>query len=275
MRKVWVPLACLALVTPTLAFAQVGAMKDHMADVSTHLSAGQTPDANCAATPIACGQTITGSLASGDCQLNDGTFVDYYQFAGTNGESITATMTANAFTPAIQLLNPASQSVTGNNGPGTAQVKFTLNSTGNWTISANNAATTQQTGGYTMNLTCGSTNNTCPQNATTLCIGGGRFSVKATFDAGSGNSGNAQAVGLTSDTGYLWFFEASNVEAVVKVIDGCALNGHYWIFAGGLTNVNVVMTVTDLQTGAQRTYTNPANTTFEPIQDTSAFSTCP
>jgi hypothetical protein len=30
------------------------------------------------------------------------------------------------------------------------------------------------------------------------------------------------------------------------MIDGCGLNGHYWVFAGGLTNVKVVLTVTDM-----------------------------
>jgi pseudomonalisin len=115
----------------------------------------------------------------------------------------------------------------------------------------------------------------CVASVTTLCLDKNRFEVKATFDAGNGNSGTAQTVALSDDTGYLWFFAASNVEAVVKVLDGCALGGHYWVFAGGLTNVNVVMRVRDSQTGAVQTYVNPSSTTFLPIQDTAAFSTCP
>jgi pseudomonalisin len=115
----------------------------------------------------------------------------------------------------------------------------------------------------------------CVANASTLCLVGGRFAVTATYNAGSSGSGTAQVVDLTDDTGYLWFFDASNVETVVKVLNGCAVGGHYWFFAGGLTNVNVVITVTDSQTGAFRTYTNPQSTAFLPIQDTAAFSTCP
>lgn len=80
---------------------------------------------------------------------------------------------------------------------------------------------------------------------------------------------------LTADTGYLWLFAAANVEAVVKVIDGCALGGHYWVFAGGLTNVNVVIKVRDTKTGAVQTYVNPLGTPFQPIEDTAAFATCP
>jgi hypothetical protein len=115
---------------------------------------------------------------------------------------------------------------------------------------------------------------TCTGDANTLCLGGLRFKVTATFDTGHGNAGNAHVTQLTADTGYLWFFDAANVEAVVKVIDGCGLGGHYWVFAGGLTNVQAVITVTDLQTGAVKTYTNPQGRAFAPIQDTSAFA-CP
>ncbi len=115
----------------------------------------------------------------------------------------------------------------------------------------------------------------CVANATTLCLFGGRFAVTATYNAGVSGSGNAQVVDLTDDTGYLWFFAAANVELVIKVLDGCALGGHYWVFAGGLTNVNVVITVTDSQTGDFKTYTNTQGAAFQPIQDTAAFSTCP
>jgi hypothetical protein len=41
------------------------------------------------------------------------------------------------------------------------------------------------------------------------------------------------------------------------------------------TDVNVILTVTDTQTGAIQTYTNPQGTPFQPIQDTNAFATCP
>jgi len=115
----------------------------------------------------------------------------------------------------------------------------------------------------------------CTPSSTALCLNTGRFKVTATFDAGSSGSGDAQVVRLTPDTGYLWFFANSNVEAVIKVLNGCSFGGYYWVFAGGLTNVNVVMTVTDTQTGTKKSYTNPPNTTFQPIQDTAAFATCP
>jgi hypothetical protein len=66
------------------------------------------------------------------------------------------------------------------------------------------------------------------------------------------------AVGLTSDTGYFWFFSAGNIELVIKVVDGRPVNGHYWVFYGALTDVEVSITVTDTATGAIRTYFKPA-----------------
>jgi len=62
---------------------------------------------------------------------------------------------------------------------------------------------------------------------------------------------------------------------VIKVLNACGFNSRYWTFAGGLTDVNVVMTVTDTQTGAITIYTNPQAISFQPIQDTDAFATCP
>jgi hypothetical protein len=89
-----------------------------------------------------------------------------------------------------------------------------------------------------------------------------------------GRSGPGRAVALTGDTGYFTFFDAANVEVLVKVLNGCGLNSRYWTFAGGLTDVNVILTVTDTQTGSVQTYTNPQGTPFQPIQDTNAFATC-
>ena len=117
--------------------------------------------------------------------------------------------------------------------------------------------------------------STCTPSATTLCLGtGGRFKVEATYDTGT-QSGQAQTVKLTDDSGYLWFFDASNVEAVVKVLDACGYNSRYWVYAGGLTDVQVVLTVTDTKTGTVKTYANPQKTAFQPIQDVNAFATCP
>jgi virginiamycin B lyase len=115
----------------------------------------------------------------------------------------------------------------------------------------------------------------CLTDATTLCLNNGRFRVAADWRTRDGSSGQGSAVSLTPDSGYFWFFDAANIEVVVKVLNGCGLNSRYWTFAAGLTDVNVILTVTDTQTGAIRTYTNPQGAPFQPIQDTDAFAACP
>jgi hypothetical protein len=114
----------------------------------------------------------------------------------------------------------------------------------------------------------------CTANATTLCLNNSRFKVQVQWTTGDGSTGPGQAVAVTGDTGYFWFFSPNNVEMVLKAVEGCAFNSSYWVFAGGLTNVNVVTTVTDTQTGVVRSYVNPQNVPFQPLQDTSAFA-CP
>jgi len=116
----------------------------------------------------------------------------------------------------------------------------------------------------------------CVAGGTNLCLSSNRFRVAATFRApNSGPSGNAQGVTLTPDSGYFWFFDPANVELTVKVLNGCAINNHYWVYAAGLTNVNVVLTVTDTQNGQVKSYTNPQGRTYVAVLDSSAFATCP
>ena len=116
----------------------------------------------------------------------------------------------------------------------------------------------------------------CTPDLHTLCFDQGRFSARAGFQLTPlGPVAPAHAVTLTDQTGYFWFFDPANVELMVKVLDGCSISNAYWVFASGLTNVGVSLTVKDLQSGEQQVYTNLASVPFAPIQDTGAFHTCP
>lgn len=106
-------------------------------------------------------------------------------------------------------------------------------------------------------------------------LAGDRFKVSLQWMDESLTRGNGMPVVLTDDTGYFWFFNRSNVETVVKVLNGCTINGHFWVFAGGLTNVEAELRVEDTQTGQVSLYNNNLNNPFQPIQDTTAFATCP
>jgi len=116
----------------------------------------------------------------------------------------------------------------------------------------------------------------CVADARTLCLNEGRFEIRADWQVrAQGTNGHATAIALTPDTGAFWFFDSSNFELVAKVLDACTFDGHTWFFAAGLTDVAVTITVRDSVTGMSQVYLNPAGEAFQPIQDTSAFSTCP
>jgi PKD repeat protein len=108
-----------------------------------------------------------------------------------------------------------------------------------------------------------------------LCLDSNRFQVSINWTKPDGSKGSGTAVSLTDDSGYFWFFDNTNIETVVKVLNGCSIGGHYWVFAAGLTNVEATLTVLDTKNAVSKSYTNPQSTAFAPIQDTSAFSTCP
>jgi streptogramin lyase len=120
------------------------------------------------------------------------------------------------------------------------------------------------------------TTGPCTANATTLCLDGGRFSARATWEIpGKGLNGQAGVMPISDTAGWFWFFDPSNPEMMVKVLDGCKIDGHEWVFAGGLTNVETTLTVVDIDAGGVKTYRSPAGTAFQSIQDTKAFAACP
>lgn len=114
----------------------------------------------------------------------------------------------------------------------------------------------------------------CEADGRTLCLSGGRFLVRADWAAVDGSAGFASSLPLTEESGALTFFSPDNLELVVKVLDGCGTNGRYWVFASGLTDVEVGLTVTDRWTGAVWSHQSPSGTRYEPTFDINAFDGC-
>ena len=61
---------------------------------------------------------------------------------------------------------------------------------------------------------------------------------------------------------------------LIKVIDGCEANDHFWVFAAATTDVQYTLRVTDALTGAIASYRNPLGVASPAITDIEALATC-
>lgn len=85
----------------------------------------------------------------------------------------------------------------------------------------------------------------CVEDEYTLCLAG--FAVAAYYKTADGSrQGWAHVVRLTGNSGYLWFFDPTNVELTVKVLDACSYNQRFWFFESGMTSVEVQTFVMDV-----------------------------
>jgi hypothetical protein len=112
--------------------------------------------------------------------------------------------------------------------------------------------------------------SSAPFPPTVLRLVDNRFHVDAVWTLASGATGKAQPVRFTDQAGYFWFFDAANAEVAVKFVDGRSVNGHFWVFSGGLSNVGYTLTVTDTLTGKTKSYVNPQGTQTG-VSDTATF----
>ncbi len=133
---------------------------------------------------------------------------------------------------------------------------------GGWSSYSNEAAATAFYG----------TPLTCTAGTNVMCLADGRYRVQASFERGTQIRGLANAIDLSDESGLFWFFSPGNVETIVKVLDGCGVNNHRWIYTTGLTDLRVLVTVTDTRTGETATYLNEGGGAFAPIQDPEALS---
>ena len=119
----------------------------------------------------------------------------------------------------------------------------------------------------------------CTDDADTACLQTKRFQVEVTFSAPGATppsgSGKVMSFGgmraQNNESVFFWFFANTNFEMGLKILDACGINGKYWVFISGLTNVEWHVTITDTETGAVKMYENPSNQLTETTADTEAL----
>jgi hypothetical protein len=245
---------------------------------------------SCPVTPITCPFNGSGSLDTSSCvhvYLNTAlnSYMDLYSLEATVGQTIAAQMDSASFPTYLTLRDSTGKTIAFDT-PGSGNsvsLTYTVSTPGTYTIAAESdnpiASTGPHKGLYLLTVVgCqGSTgggggggidNGTCG-STTAACLTGDRFKVSVSFTA-NGTSADATAIRMTTDTGYFWFFDPTNVELVVKVLDGRSINNHFWVFYGALSNTQYTITVVDTVTGQIRHYTNPAGQQAS-VGDTAAF----
>ena len=84
-------------------------------------------------------------------------------------------------------------------------------------------------------------------------------------DIGQGRSG----IWASGQAGLFWFFDRGNPEALIKVLDGCAYNGHRWVFFAPVSDLGLHLQI--VGPNKTWTYTNPVGRTAPTAADTAAF----
>lgn len=117
----------------------------------------------------------------------------------------------------------------------------------------------------------------CVEDESTLCLRADkRFQVRVTWRDFDGNTGPGKVIAFDPvDSGLFYFFGPENAEILLKVLDACSFNDHYWFFSAATTNVEYTITVTDTRDDVTNTYFNPLGERAAAVTDTSAFATCP
>lgn len=114
---------------------------------------------------------------------------------------------------------------------------------------------------------------------TEAMVGGDRFCTWVEWRDFRGQRGVGRLVPHRSlDSVLFWFFSPDNWELSVKVLDGCAINGHYWVFLSAATDVEFTLSVKGLGRydlgGTLRTYRNDLGELARAGADLRAFP-CP
>ncbi len=100
----------------------------------------------------------------------------------------------------------------------------------------------------------------------------GDYDLRMCFETPSGVQMDASNYHLESAaSGLAYFFDRDNVEVLVKVLDGCAINGHRWAFVAPVTDLAFNLEIVERSTGRRFTHRNPKGRTAAPRSDTAAF----
>ncbi len=188
-----------------------------------------------------------------------------------------------SFNPAAQFTNLVDLDDDGELGTGTSRIPSDLD-TASITLTAGNyilvtsAFTNGGEGSFTNTIHCETvqpTQGSCGwgdiPNDQEVCLFE-RFAVAIVGISNHPTDGIATPARFGSkETAFFWFYGDQNFEVMIKLLNGCAINGKWWVFGGALTNQAYHIAIGDSLTGARRDYYNAEGVNAAAITDTNAF----
>ncbi|MXX74469.1 MAG: PKD domain-containing protein [Holophagales bacterium] len=116
---------------------------------------------------------------------------------------------------------------------------------------------------------------TCVADPHTRCLQDSRYAVSVEWRTAGGAVGRGSVVHAgTNDSGIFHFFDPNNWEVLIKILDGCEMNRHVWVFSASTTNLGYTIEVTDTVTGEVKEYGNEPGRPAVAITDATAFRAC-
>lgn len=84
------------------------------------------------------------------------------------------------------------------------------------------------------------------------------YEVKVCYETSDGRVGQGRPKSIGSrESGLIWFFNQDNIELLVKVLNGCRVNGYRWVFVAPATDVAFNLYVEAPLTGERWLHRNP------------------
>jgi hypothetical protein len=79
----------------------------------------------------------------------------------------------------------------------------------------------------------------------------------------------------SQDSAFFWFYNDTNIEVLLKVLNACDFNGHWWVFLAGTTNQAHRVLVADTTTQQVKIYNRALGPPAPAVTDTLTPFPCP
>ena len=112
-----------------------------------------------------------------------------------------------------------------------------------------------------------------PQTAPLVFDGGNntRYNVRMCYETSEGTVGEGKAgIWASGQSGLLWFFTRDNAEVLIKVLNGCGFNNHWWVYVAPVTDLAFNLYVIDSE-GNTWSHHNRQGDTASTRSDNEAF----